>query len=303
MSVKPDFFIIGAPKCGTTALSDYLRQHQNICLSSPKEPMYFNSDWPSLQIVQDEEHYLQCFDCYEKPDLMATGEASAMYLLSSVAVSNILHFNPNARFIVMVRNPLNMAMSLHAQNLFYGDENVESFEEAWGLQESRSQGKSIPTGCRDPILLQYALNCSLGALVQRAFDLIPDSQRHVVVFDDFVADTRGVYQKVLKFLKVPDDGRQSFARVNERKSARWRWMNNLLARPPRVIQNLSMKVKHALHIKSLGIHRLVIRLNTKKRQPSNYLSVEVRMKLLNTFSDDIDLLAKLIGRDLDSWKQ
>jgi len=298
----PSFFIVGAPKCGTTALCEYLNAHPNICLSSPKEPMYFLEEWPELHIASTEKDYLSCFNlCQEKPNVVF-GEGSALYLLSEKAIPNILKFNPDSKFIIMVRNPVDMAASLYAQNKFYGDEDAETFELALDMQEERSKGFNIPAKCRHPVLVQYELNCKLGALVNRAFLSIPEAQRLVIVFDDFVKDTGLVYRNVLNFLCLPDDGRQYFPRINERKRARWPWVNNFLAKPPSVLKIVALRLKNVLGLRSLGIHNLVVRLNAMK-EGGGGVTPAIRRRLSEVFSSDIDLLGKLLCRDLERWKQ
>jgi hypothetical protein len=79
---KPNFFIIGAPKCGTTALSEYLRQHPNIFFSLPKELCYFGKDYPSCaRPFKSDRQYLKFFrkaSC----EHLAIGEGSTRYLAS-----------------------------------------------------------------------------------------------------------------------------------------------------------------------------------------------------------------------------
>lgn len=298
----PQFVIAGAPKCGTTALCEYLSEHPSICLSTPKEPMYFLSEWPELQVVNSEPEYLRCFSrCYSKNNIV-TGEGSALYLLSQKAIPEIMKFNPATKILIMIRNPVDMAISLYAQNLFYGDEDQITFESAWNMQNSRAMGINIPKGCRHPVLLQYELNCKLGVLVNRAFSFIPELQRKVIVFDDFIKDTGSVYRDVLKFLGLPDDGRQYFPRVNAKKKARLPWINNLLARPPRSLQSISLHLKGMLGIRSLGIHKAVVGLNTAKSD-LEVVSPDMRMRMVEIFSGEIDLLSRLLLRNLDEWKK
>ena len=113
----PNFFIIGAPKCGTTALSEYLRTHPDVFFSEPKEPNYFNSDVVSkkLYYYTSLEDYLEkCFSGAE--GYKAVGEGSVRYLSSAVAVDNILKLYPNAKFIIMLRNPVDLGYSLFHQH-------------------------------------------------------------------------------------------------------------------------------------------------------------------------------------------
>lgn len=299
--ISPNFFIVGGPKCGTTALSEYLRQHPDICFSSPKEPMYFAEDMPNLRTVSEEKSYLRCFAHCSNRNPLAVGEGSALYLLSRHAVPGILKFNPVAKLIIMVRNPIHMAVSMHSQNLFYGDEDEQSFDKAWALQESRARTENVPAKCRDPILLQYARICMLGEQVCRALSVAPKEQCHIVVFDDFVSKPRETYLKVLEFLGVPDDEKNHFEKINERKSVKWPWMMDILARPPKWLMSTALRIKFILGIQSLGIHRAIAKIN---RTPAPEYSVgeDTQEAMIRAFSEDIDLLGRTLQRNLDEWK-
>ena len=87
---RPDFFILGAPKCGTTALSEYLRRHPRVFVSRPKEPHYFCADFDYYYAPgqRTEEHYLRLFAEADEGHL-AVGEASVWYLYSEDAARNI----------------------------------------------------------------------------------------------------------------------------------------------------------------------------------------------------------------------
>ena len=107
----PNFFIVGAPKCGTTALCEYLKYHPNVFMSTPKEPHYFAEDFERYRHVKTEDKYLALFgDCNDRH--LMIGEASVFYLRSTRAVSLIRDFNPDAKIIVMLRNPVDMVYSL-----------------------------------------------------------------------------------------------------------------------------------------------------------------------------------------------
>ena len=116
MTNKPDFFIVGAPKCGTTALYTYLKQHPEIFMSPQKEPQFFAND-----VLGDRRHtctwaeYLSCFAAARGAKRI--GEASVAYLGSPCAPKQIKMFNPAAKIIIMLRNPVDMMHSLHNQRL------------------------------------------------------------------------------------------------------------------------------------------------------------------------------------------
>ncbi len=288
---KPNFFIIGAPKCGTTALSEYLRTHPQVFLSNPKEPHFFNSDF-SNRYVTTLEDYMKLYSGVDEGHL-AVGEASTRYLFSTVAVPEIMKFNPHAKIIVMVRNPVDMTYSLHSQAVFNGIEDVLVFSKAWRLQESRREGKHVPLICPDPKLLMYGDICLLGHQLEQLYSSVPRDQVKVIVFDDFISRTRDVYEEVLHFLVLQSDGRKDFPRVNVKKSYRLIFLQEMLFRLGTLKRVLGIR-------RGLGIYNIITRLNAKEARRKE-LPYELRRELQIFFKEDIDKLSEVLGRDLSRW--
>lgn len=300
---SPDFFIIGAPKCGTTALSEYLRRHPLIGFSQPKEPVYFCTDFPNVRNFTEEGEYLaQCFGHCRDREYRAIGEGSTAYIYSAEAIPNILAFQPAAKFIVMLRNPIDMVYALHAQKLLSLEEDVTDFERAWSLQARRLEGECLPKFCREPKLLAYANLGRLGAHLERVFAQVPEAQRKVLLFEDFVQHTRAVYLEVLAFLGVPDDHREEFPPINESQQARVQGLYEFGHRPPEKLINLVGALKRCLGIERLNILSRMLEWNVRKTQRKP-LSPAMMKTLSEAFSGDIDLLAALLGRDLSHWQR
>src|SRR5260370_18774468 len=105
MEIKsPDFFIVGAPRCGTTALYSYLRQHPDVFLPEYKEPHYFNTDMASGGAIRDKEKYLALFATAQ--DKQRVGEASVYYLSSPIPPQAIKDFCPTAMISIISSNPI-----------------------------------------------------------------------------------------------------------------------------------------------------------------------------------------------------
>ena len=298
---RPNFFIVGAPKCGTTALSEYLRTHPQVFFSSPKEPNYFAIDFsPQFRRYHTEEEYLsQCFRGANETH-RAVGEGSAAYLISQVALENIRKFDSNARIIVMLRNPVDMLYSYHSELVWACREDVIDFEQAWHMQESRRIGKSIPDGCPDPKLLQYAHVCSLGSHMERVYASFPRQHVLPILFDDFITNTAGIYKIVLKFLKLSDDCRVDFPQLNANKVHRFYSFMNFYESVSKRLDWPKNKVKSIFGVNKLGVRDLLFTLNRKtiERKP---LSGEMRAKFIRVFCDEIGKLEKILKRDLKSW--
>lgn len=296
---RPNLFIVGAPKCGTTALSEYLRGHPQVFLCDPKEPRYFAEDMDQHRYVRTLEDYLALFKA-ARPQHSVVGEASVDYLYSSVALAHIRAFAPDARIVAMVRNPIDMAASLHRQLLFTGYENEPDFVRAWQLQAGRRAGRDIPAGCRAPMYLQYAEACRLGVQVQRLLATFPREQVKLIVFDDFAANPRAVYRDLLAFLGLPDDGRDSFERINEAKQPRSAWLGRLIARGKPGAVALALRLRATTGCNLLPLMKRASSINETKAD-KRALPPGLRRELAETFRDDVRLLSELLGRNFDHW--
>jgi len=299
---KPNFFIVGAPKCGTTSLSEYLRSHPKIFVSTPKELNYFRDGYiGQYRHAETLDEYLEFFkDC--SSECLAVGEASPVYLSSPAALKNIREFDENAKIIIMLRNPVDLAYSLHStlRVVFFEDE--PDFEKAWRLQDSRKKGENMPKTCPNPFILQYSDLCHLGNQVEEAFKIFPREQILLIVFDDLMASTQNVYENVLSFLGVPSDGRTQFNRANESKRVKRWWLGYLyaLVRETEPLNSVITWIKKSLGLKDLGIRALTRKVVPVKRPP---LRPEFRAELVSVFREDVDKLSRIIGRDLSHWHQ
>jgi len=293
---RPNFFLLGAPKSGTTALAEYLASHPAVLFSQPKEAKYFHTDFhPSHRLATSLEGYLRMFGGRrEMARHQAVGEGTVWYLYSDAAVPNILRLVPDARFLVLLRNPPDLVHSLHAQLLYGGDENVESFAAAWRLQERRRRGEAIPPFCREPKVLQYGAVGSLGFQMARLFSHVPPERVLPLLFDDLCADPRREYRRALDFLHLGDDGRRDFPIVNP---------NRVVHRPrTATVVRVGAAVKRGLGLRrSLGVWRRLSPL-LSRRQRRDPLPPDLRHDLEEHFREDVDRLATLLERDLSAWR-
>lgn len=299
---KPNFFIVGAPKCGTTSLSEYLRTHPNILMSKPKEPHYFSEDFPGIRCVKNLNQYLELFQ-RSREEHLVIGEASASYLYSSVAISNIYKFNKHAKIVVMLRNPIDMVYSLHSEFLFNGFEDQKEFATAWELQSIREKGINIPENCLEAIFLQYYKQAQYSLQIQRLFQIFPKENIKIILFDDFIKSIKSVYDEVLHFLDLPSDGRDNFPKLNTNKTSKNAWINLTLQRirkyksfwyPP------ARKIKQIIGIEDISFFKALNQMNLQKtyRPP---LDENLKSELSNIFREDIEKLSQILEKDLTYW--
>lgn len=167
---KPDFFIVGAPKCGTMSLYRHLRQHPEIFMPTTKEPHFFGRDLPILPhtCVRNASKYRELFA--DAGNAKRIGEASVWYLYSKQASREIHEFNPSARILISLRNPVDMLYSLHGQFLRSAREEILDFEEALAAEDDRRKGRRIPKTARFPQSLLYTQVVSFTGQVERYFE-------------------------------------------------------------------------------------------------------------------------------------
>jgi hypothetical protein len=297
-AIAPNFFIIGAPKSGTTALSQYLEEHPKIFFSRVKEPHFFDLD-TSKRLKLDLHTYLSLFSEAEPDRRMAVGEGSTGYLFSKVAASEILKFNPNSKFIVMLRSPVELVQAWHSEMYYEGVENISDFESAWRLEPERRLGRSIPKPCWEPKKLFYSEWGKLGDQMERLLSVVPRDSLKIILFDDFVGDTKGVYEEVLSFLEVPLDGKKELETVNENRTLRYPWLQRSLA----FAANYFRRIRAASGWKlkwGLGWSQKLLLLNSKSSARKG-ISPELRAELADFFREDVQKLSKLLNRDLTYW--
>jgi hypothetical protein len=296
---KPTFMIVGAPKCGTTALYEYLQTHSQVFVSDPKEPHFYADDLGAHRTTITQAEYDELFS-EAGPEHRAIGEASAWYLHSKVALPKIARELPNTKLIVMLRNPVDLLRSLHSDLVWICFENEPDFERAWSLQDERQVGRRVPKLCQVPWFLQYREVGRLARHVRRLLEKFPREQVRFYLLDDLKDSASRVYQDALTFLGLPNDGRNVFPRVNASKRNRLQAlarMQSILVRSlPRPCIQASKRV-------GLGmLNRAITVLNSVENQPTPP-SDEFRRQLVQEFREDMCELQDLLGRDLKHWNR
>ncbi|MGA1133279.1 MAG: sulfotransferase family protein [Prochlorotrichaceae cyanobacterium] len=303
---KPNFFIVGAPKCGTTALFTYLGEHPEIYTpylpdslealqGGKKELNFFGSDLdfgrPSLA------EYLRYYEAADQEAHL--GESSVFYLASHTAASEIYQFCPEARILMMLRNPVDMMYSWHSQLLFWGDENIETFGEALAAEPQRRKGENLPARRDHPSpCYLYRDIARYTEQIQRYFKVFKQEQIQIIIFDDFKANPQAVYHSVLEFLGCQDQTFEpNFAVVNANKTIRNRGLQQLLRHQPGFVRSLKTLVPPFLR---KNMRKTIEDYNTKSesRQP---LSAELQSQLKQEFKVEVEALSQLLNRDLTHW--
>lgn len=307
-------FVAGAPRCGTTAVAKWLRGHPEVCLAKPKEPHFFairdlrgSTDAELCEIVSA-KFIERFFPKHDEASVLIDGSVS--YLYAPERLEPALRLWPDARFIICVRNPLQMVPSLHQRHFANGDETLREFAQAWSLVPQRRQGRSVPRSCLDPRLLDYWEAGLLGKHVQQFFRLIGRDRCMVILFDDLVADPRHEYLRALKFLGLPDDGKAFFEHHAGSKDCRIAWLQRLLQRPPRFAMHLVdpddlqnprfAETASPWLQKMLDARSQIIEWNEIPARPS-VVDPAILEEMRTMYEQDVRLLSGLLERDLTPW--
>ncbi len=295
----PDFYIFGAPKCGTTALYEYLSRHPGVAMSSVKEPQYFCTDFPDiLQVHGGEAGYLRLWKDARPGQLR--GEGSVWYLFSKAAAANVAAVRPDARIVVMLRDPVEAAHAMHMQGRLTMREDTDSFAEAWDLQDERAAGRRLPAYCPFPESLQYRDAYTYTPQIERLWSIFPKEQVKIVLFDDFKADPGAVYREVVAFLGLPAHELDEYPRINEARAYRSHPLIRFLTSPPAFLRPLVLPTKKFLN--RLGFKpSKVLTATLSDAGPRERLAPADQARIADAFRDDVAALSRLIGRDLSGW--
>jgi hypothetical protein len=283
----PDFFIVGAPKCGTTSAADYLKRYPKIFMPRYKEPRYYSDPYSSslfrVPRIADRDEYLRLFA--GAPPGTITGEASPIYLMGLTAIADADADNPDAKFVAFVRNPIELAYALHWQMVLLFLEKEHDFERAWN-----GQVRGIQLGQSGS--LPYRMLCSIGSHVRRFFKTIPPERRLVLVLDDFKTDPLAEARRLVEFLGVEFDPSIPWPHSNPRKTYR-SWALARLVLGGRV--SLALLQQAFLRTDSVTSRLLF------KDEKAPPLRPAFRRQLAEEFRREVEILGQLLGRDFSAW--
>jgi hypothetical protein len=302
----PDFFIVGAPKCGTTSLDAYLDEHPDVFMAR-KEQHFFGSDlagdWP--QPRPGAQAYFDSFrDSRSAP---RRGDASVFYLWSRRAAEEIHEYQSDARIIVAFRNPVDVIPSLHSQYLHDSTEGLEDLRDALAAERVRRADTTPALDGGTPRRLWYRDVVRFDVQLERYFGVFGREQVHVVLFDDLIADPAATYRRMLEFLDLdPSFSPTRFHVVNANKRKRSRLLDRLSSKmtdPSSAIRRAGRRAIPVHGLRSAMYRKgapALARLNTSvaPRQP---MPPELRRSLATEFAPSISRLSELLGRDLSHW--
>ena len=288
--VGPNFFIVGAAKAGTTALHACLAQHPDIFMSRVKEPNYFAPDLGLPQPwARDLASYLSLFA--EGRCSTIRGESTPAYLLSCEAAQGVRTFCPEARILVVLRNPIDAIQSVYAEARKFGIEPERTFEAALAASDAgRPKLEARPGG----VWLRYREVVRYAEQVLRWMEAFPADQMHVLLHDDLVADSRSACSGILGFLGVDSEVALNFERANDQRLFRSATVQRMYMRPYAAGRQADSPRRLA------PLWRMLLRANIGK-PGANRISPALREDLISELGPEVMRLGALIRRDLSHW--
>ena len=313
---KTDFFIVGAPKCGTTALHSHLSKHPNIFML-PKELHFFGSD---IGFNRSKQKQLQNIfnvpklnkevnqidqSCYLNLLQPATpqqvcGEASVWYLYSKKAAGEIHQFNPYSKIIIILRDPKAMIPSLHSQFIFDGDELITKINKALLKDINRiNKNKNLKSCNFKNNRPEYINSVLYYEQVKRYISIFGKNQVLVLFHDEMKTNFTGFYHSVLNFLNIPTDFLPSNEQINKNRHIKSPLLNKICRKPPKW---LIKSGKLIFPCKSLRrkLHKSIKSVNVSE-QPRSEISEELKDLIIKNIKDDVFMLSELLHKDLSKW--
>ncbi|HEY6131530.1 MAG TPA: sulfotransferase [Halioglobus sp.] len=298
---RPNLFIVGAQKSGTSALAGWLSQHTEVLMSFPKEPGFLafrESGYPyrdgygkpapaSQYVIRNEPAYFKLFS-HATPQQRIIAEASTWYFAIPGTARKIKTFNPEARIIVILRNPVERAYSAWCHARSDQLEPCASFAAALQLESQRGEVE---------FLLRYRRMGLYSQALEEYLDIFPAPQLLVLFHDDLRSDPLAMWRKVCVFLGIDHSKAPVFGRQYNRSGLpRNRFLHGVLRshRLKRFVRDLLP------HRFTIGLKQRVDNLNL---QNFPVIDAASRAELKEYYRPDIQQLSLLTKRDLVAWLQ
>lgn len=207
----PSAFLLGGSKCGTSSLYTYLEQHPRICMSKPKEPMYFEAEFDRGKAY----YFNRYFSHWKGEEIVVDARVGHLYL--PYVPQRLFEYNPEARLMVVLRNPTERAISSWWHWYSRGLESLplsdaiavdlERIDSGYKLETKEEQELFERTSreSRKGMFRTYVDAGHFHDQLCRYLEFFPSTQLHVVLFDDLASDPRTVVSKTLDFLGAESD--------------------------------------------------------------------------------------------------
>lgn len=295
----PNFLIVGAAKCGTSSLHNYLNQHSDIFLPSytkngkkVKEPRFLIKNLVKDRLhdgVWSIEEYQDLFVNTQR--YFAVGESTVLYLyFYEEAIKNIKKYlGEEVKIIIMLRNPIDRAFSAYNFLKRKGVKEQLSFDEAL-----KQEPKRMKEDNQTPMILYK----SMGMYYDMVNSYLKNFKHvHIIYYDDFKNNTNQVVDQVLSFLGASNNHNIDTTKQYNVGGKNWRynWLRNLFLK-----DNFIKKISKYL-VPNFIRKRMAKILISFFIKEATEMKKETRKELIDFFKQDVIKLSNLVGKNLDHW--
>ena len=297
----PNFLFIGTGKAGSTSLYYYLKQHPEIYMSPIKETNFFayeggrpNFCGPGDLESMAHKMTITNIDDYKKNFRGVTteksiGEVSPSYLYLPEAPKRIKAYIPNAKMIVILRNPIDRAYSAFAGYIKSGREPLSSFYEAIAEEKHRIHKNWSPSW-------HYIQNGFYYEQLQRYFSIFPKEQLKIYLFEDWRTDAKNLMKDIFSFIEVSEEFKVDISgKYNISGKPKYRSLYNFMREANTVKSLLRPLVPPVLR------KNIVHQIQSFNLDKLPEIPQDIRHQLIEVYRHDILNLQELIQRDLSNW--
>jgi hypothetical protein len=299
---KPNFFVVGEPKSGTTALHEFLNQHPQITMSRVKEPYHFCTDLHEESDrfhgkklyfkYRDKEKYFSLFDNDKK--YKASGESSTFYIWSKEAARNIYNFNADSKIIIFLRNPIDFIQSLHSHWVAETYENIYNFNDALSAEaERKNDWAKIPSRAYFPSMLFYTSMVDYSRQVGNFLNVFDREQIKIVIFENFLRNNATIFKEILHFLEVDATFIPKFEKVNTSKKPRSKTIN-YIAQNIYFLEIMKKILPYNIHKKVKKIGQNILWEKTNRKQICDALYFDLSKK----FNENVESISDILHMDM-----
>ncbi len=299
---KPNMFIVGEGRSGTTALIKLLSQHPQIFMTSNNEPDYFCDD---LHKESDKFHkkrkyfgfrklnkYLGLFKNVKNEKII--GERSINYSLSKVAARNIYKFNPNSKIIFVFREPLQYICSVHSYMLYREQEDVKDIKKALDLEVARRSGMEIPKKAPCPTFTFYSERTNYLEHYKRFLEYFPRNQIKIIISEDLKNEPISTYKGILEFLGVDLSFKPVIGKpLNVNKTLRRKWFKHTIEgiRLTELLKKITSKNMYS------KLKKIFYNITTIE-EPRRELDEKIRFEFMEKHKGMVEKLSKITNINL-----
>jgi len=285
----PNLILLGAQKSGSTAVYNWLSQHPDIFGNPAMKdfPFFCRQDYFDRGFEWFSEH----FKGHSEESYILHGYVHYLFLGDEIA-QRLFDYNPELKFLALLRNPVERAFSGFLQARKTGNEPIESFEEA--LQAN--QRGELHT-LRERVDRSYLTHGLYSAQLEKYLHCFPEQQVKIILFDEINSSPKETCSNIFQFLQIDTEFEPRLTKKNIYGKPRFSGIESLVRNgiPSSTIRNLlplTVRSKIRQHMRTLN--------TVATEKPA--IKPETRKMLLDYYADEIERLENLTGLNLESWR-